>query len=162
MRRIWIMAAAVLAVLAVPAAVLAVSSAFAGRSSASVNRQVSAFTATQVSTSSTSFKPVPGLTGLPACALHQVSATLSVELSGAPAGFRVRIDSGAVMEPGAIRFVPSGAHDSFSFTFVRSVSPFEANDHHVFDVEWRSPSGSVVTLGRGTFSLLFERGTHSC
>ena len=40
-----------------------------------------------------------------------------------------------LMSPGAIRFVPAGTHDSFFFTFVQSVGPFEANDNHGFDVE---------------------------
>jgi len=42
------------------------------------------------------------------------------------------------------------------------VGPFEANDHHTFDVEWRSPTGAKTTLERGTFNLQYERGTQSC
>jgi hypothetical protein len=57
-------------------------------------------------------------------------------------------------------FVPVGPHDSFAFTWVRGVSPFEAIDHHVFDVEWRSPGGKASTLERATFNLQYQRGTH--
>jgi len=60
------------------------------------------------------------------------------------------------------RLVPAGPHDSFSFTFVNSVGPFEANDNHSFDVEWRSPTGAATTLERGTFNLRYQRGTQQC
>jgi hypothetical protein len=50
----------------------------------------------------------------------------------------------------------------FAFTFVQNVGPFEANDHHVFDVEWRSPTRRTTTLERGTFNLQYQRGTHRC
>jgi hypothetical protein len=158
MRRTFIIFLAAVAVLGLPAAVLAASGGF----SSSMDLQASKFTTTTATTSSKTFRPVPGLSGLTVCALQQVTATLSVELNGAPAGFQIRVDGGGTMSPGAIRFVPAGPHDSFSFTFVRSVGPFEANDNHSFDVEWRSPSGAATTLERGTFNLQYQRGTQSC
>jgi len=158
MRKVLIPILAAAVVLGVPAAVLAAS----GGASSSLDLQASKVTTSTASTASRTFHPVPGLSGLNICALHQVTATLSVELTGAPAGFQVRVDGGGTMPPGAIRFVPAGPHDSFSFTFVRGVGPFEANDHHVFDVEWRSPAGAATTLERGTFNLQYERGTQSC
>jgi hypothetical protein len=94
--------------------------------------------------------------------VHEVTAELSVELHGSAAGFQIRVDGGAVMHPGAVRFIPSNPHQSFSFTFVQSVAPFEANDHHVFDVEWRSPNGKRTTLEKATLNLQYERGTHRC
>jgi len=45
---------------------------------------------------------------------------------------------------------------------VNSVAPFEANDNHSFDVEWRSPTGTATTLERGTFNLQYQRGTQQC
>jgi len=42
------------------------------------------------------------------------------------------------------------------------LGPFEADDHHAFDVEWRSPTGAETTLERGTFNLKYERGTQNC
>ena len=158
MRKVLIPILAVAVVLGVPAAVLAAS----GGSSSSLDLQASKVTTTTATTSSRTFHPIPGLSGLNICALHQVTATLSVELTRAPAGFQVRVDGGGTMSPGAIRFVPAGPHGSFSFTFVRGVGPFEANDHHAFDVEWRSPTGAATTLERGTFNLQYERGTQSC
>jgi hypothetical protein len=94
--------------------------------------------------------------------LNQVTATLSVELNGSPAGFQIRVDNGGLMQPGAVRFVPAGPHDSFSFIWVVSVSPFEANDHHVFDVEWRSPTGRATKLERASLNLQYKRGTQRC
>ena len=158
MRKVVIPILAAAGVLVVPAAVLAAS----GGTSSSVDLQASKFTTSTVTTSSKTFHPIPGLSGLNICALDQVTAALSVELNGAPAGLQVRVDGGGTMAPGAIRFVPAGAHDSFSFTFVQGVGPFEADDHHVFDVEWRSPTGAATTLERGTFNLQYQRGTQGC
>jgi len=158
MRRTFIIFLAAVAVLGVPTVVLAAS----GGSSSSLDLQASKFTTTTATTSGKTFRPIPGLSGLTICALHQATATLSVELNGAPAGFQIRIDGGGTMSPGAVRFVPAGPHDSFSFTFVQNVGPFEANDNHSFDVEWRSPTGAATTLERGTFNLQYQRGTQSC
>lgn len=158
MRKMIIPILAAAGVLAVPAAVLAAS----GGASSSLDLQASTFTRSTATTSSKTFHPIPGLSGLNICALDQVTAALSVELNGAPAGFQVRVDGGGTMQPGAIRFVPAGPHDSFSFTFVQGVGPFEANDNHQFDVEWRSPTGAATTLERGTVNLQYQHGTQSC
>lgn len=158
MRKILIVILAAAVVLGVPAVVLAAS----GGTNSSLDLQRSKFTTTTATTSSRTFQPIPGLSGLNICALNQVTATLSVELNGAPAGFQIRIDGAGTMQPGAVRLVPAGPHDSFSFTFVNSVAPFEANDNHSFDVEWRSPTGSATTLERGTFNLQYQRGTQQC
>jgi hypothetical protein len=157
-RFIVIPALAAAVAVAVPATVLAAS----GSASSSLDLQAAKFTTTTATTSSKVFHRIPGLSGLTICALHQVSATLSAEINGAPASFQIRVDGGGTMSPGAVRFVPAGAHDSSSFTFVNSVGPFEANDNHSFDVEWRSPTGAATTLERGTFVLQYERGTQSC
>ena len=158
MRKILIVILAAAVVLGVPAVVLAAS----GGTNSSLDLQRSRFTTTTATTSSRTFQPIPGLSGLNICALNQVTATLSVELNGAPAGFQIRIDAAGTMQPGAVRLVPAGPHDSFSFTFVKSVAPFEANDNHSFDVEWRSPTGAATTLERGTFNLQYQRGTQQC
>ena len=150
-------AAGVIAVVPAAVAVAASGSAHSG-----LNQQAAKWTTTTASTSSTTFHTIPGLSGLNICALHQVTAALSVELTGAPARFQVQIDSGATMHPGTVQFNPSGAHDSSSFVFVNNVGPFEANDHHVFDVSWRSPSGKLVTLERGTLDLAYQKGTQAC
>jgi hypothetical protein len=60
------------------------------------------------------------------------------------------------------RSPPVGAHDSFFFAFLNTVGPFEADDHHSFDVEWPSPTGAATTLERGTLNLQYEHGTQNC
>src|SRR5215467_15947729 len=96
MRRLLV-ASLVLAVVAgVPGAVLASTDVFRapGGFSSSLDQQASSFTTTTARTSSTRFRPVPGLPEIRICALKQVTATLSAELSGAPAGFQVHVDFG--------------------------------------------------------------------
>ena len=143
---------------AVPVAVLAGRGAFGGER----ERQSAKWTTTSVSTSSTAWRNVPGLS-LTRCTVHQVSAMVSVTVRGAPVRFRVIIDGvpEAPMKPGSARFVPEGS-ESFSYTFVGRTAPFEADDTHVFNVQWRSPTGRRVTLQRGDLNLLFERGTQGC
>jgi hypothetical protein len=158
MRKMLIAILVLAVVVGVPSVVLAAS----GGSSSSLDLQGSKWTNTAVTTSSKTFRPISRLSGLNICALKQVTASLSVQLRGAPAGFQIRVDGGGLMEPGAVRFVPAGPLDSFSFIFVQSVGPFEANDHHSFDVEWRSPTGAATTLVQGTFNLQYQRGTQMC
>jgi hypothetical protein len=159
MKKIMTAVVALAVAAGVPTVVLAASG---GTGPSSLDLQASEWTNTAVTTSSTTFRPIAALSGLTICALNQVTATLSAELNGAPAGFRVLVNFGPTMPPGAVRFVPAGPHDSFSFTFVQSVSPFENNDHHMFEVEWRSPTGAPTTLERGTLNLQYQRGTHMC
>ncbi|MGH2712856.1 MAG: hypothetical protein ACRDM7_03005 [Thermoleophilaceae bacterium] len=143
---------------AAPVAVLAGSGAFGG----ALERQSARWTTTNVSTSSTSWRNVRGLS-LTRCTLHQVTAMLSATVRGAPVRFRVIIDGvpEAPMRPRAARFTPHGT-ESFSYTFVGRTAPFEADDTHVFNVQWRSPSGRRVTLLSGALNLLFEQGTQGC
>jgi hypothetical protein len=157
MRKMLVVVSALALALGVSTAVLAAS----GSNHSSLDLQASRFTTTTQKTSSTTFRTVSGL-GLTICALHQVTATLSVELSGAPASFQIRQDGGPLITPGTIRFVPAGPHDSFSFTFLANATPFEANDNHGFSVEWRAPTGHSTTLERATVNLQYEAGTQAC
>jgi hypothetical protein len=143
---------------AAPVVVLAANGVFG----AALEQQSARWTTTSVSTSSTTWRNVPGLS-LTRCTLHQVSAMVSVTVRGAPVRFRVLIDGvpEAPMRPGSARFVPRGA-ESFSYTFVGRTAPFEADDTHLFTVQWRSPSGRRVTLLSGDLNLLFKRGTQGC
>jgi hypothetical protein len=158
MRKILIAILALAVAVGVPTAVMAAS----GSASSSLDLQASKFTTTTQTTSSTTFRAINGLSGLNICALHQVTGALSVELNGAPASFRIRFDKGPIMQPGAVRFVPAGPHDSSSFTFIANVAPLALIDVHVFNVEWRSPTGRPTTLERGTFNLQYEHGTQGC
>ena len=154
-----LVAGAVVALLAVtPVAVLAARGVFGG----ALERQSAAWTTTAVTASGTAWRNVPGL-ALTRCSDNQVTAMVSVTVSGAPVLFRVVIDGvpEAPMRPGSARFVPS-ANESFTFTFVGRVAPFEADDTHRFAVQWRSGSGAPVTLHRGVLNLLYERGSQGC
>jgi hypothetical protein len=88
---------------------------------------------------------------------------LSVTVEGGPVRFRVLIDGvgEAPMKPGPARFEPDGV-ESFSYTFVDRTAPFEADDTHRFNVQWRTPNGVPVTLRHGVLNLLFEDGTQGC
>jgi hypothetical protein len=159
-RRILLTAAATAALIAgVPAVVMAAT----GTASSHLDLQASRFTTTTGSTSSGTMTNVPGLAGLNVCALGQVTAVVSVEVDGArPVGVQVLVDGGPAAQPGAVRLVPAGAHDSGSFTFTQTVAPFEANDHHTFDLQWRSPNGGKIILERGSVVLLYQQGTQGC
>lgn len=143
---------------AVPAAVFAVSGVFGS----ALDRQAARWTTTSATTSSTTWRNVPRLS-LTRCTVNQVTATVSVTVRGAPVLLRVVIDAvpEAPMRPGSARFVPEGT-ESFSYSFVGRTAPFEADDTHRFNVQWRSPTGAPVTLRRGVLNLLFQRGTQGC
>jgi hypothetical protein len=158
MRKVIAIIVGVAALAAIPAVVLAASGAFNG----SLDRQSARWTTTSATTSSTTFKNVPKLT-LTRCTLNQVTANVSVNVSGGPVEFRAIIDGvpEAPMKPGTARFVPNGT-ESFSYTFVGRTAAFEADDTHAFNVQWRSPTGATVTLKRGVLNLLFQRGKQGC
>jgi hypothetical protein len=157
MRKLFLVLGLIL-VVAIPAAVMAASGTFGS----ALDRQASRWTTTPATTSSTAWRRVPGLS-LTRCTLNQVTATLSVTVRGAPVAFRGVIDGvpEAPMRPGSARFVPDGT-ESFSYTFVARTAPFEADDTHRFDMQWRSPTGAPVTLRRGALNLLYQRGTQGC
>jgi hypothetical protein len=158
LRKLLVVGGVVVLLAATPVAVLAARGVFGGE----LERQSAVWTTTAATTSGTAWVNVPGL-ALTRCSDNQVTAMVSVTVSGAPVLFRVVIDGvpEAPMKPGSARFVPSGS-ESFSFTFVGRVAPFEADDTHKYNVQWRSGSGAPVTLHRGVLNLLFERGTQGC
>jgi hypothetical protein len=145
-------------VAAVPLAVVAETGSFGG----ALDRQKAKWTSSAATTSSMSWRNVPGLV-LTRCTVNQVTATISVTVEGGPVRFRVIVDDvpEAPMQPGSARFVPNGV-ESFSYTFVGNTAPFEADDTHRFNVQWRSPSGVRVTMRRGALNLLFQRGMQGC
>jgi hypothetical protein len=157
-RRLFVFLSVAAAVAAVPLAVLAATGSFGG----ALDRQRAMWTTSDAMTSSTAWRNVPGL-GITRCTLNQVTATLSTTVGGGPVQFRVIIDGvpEAPMKPGVARFVPNGI-ESFSYTFVGNTGPFEADDTHRFNVQWRSPSGAALTMRRGAVNLLYQRGTQGC
>ena len=148
---------------AVAAAVPLTVAAATGMFGSSLDHQRAKWTRTNVSTSSTTWTDVPGLS-VTRCAVNQVTAMLNVTLEGGPVRFRVVIDSvpEAPMIPHSARFDPQGGVESFSFSFVRAVHQFEADDTHRFDVQWRSASGVPVTLREGMLNVLYQDGTQGC
>ncbi len=112
-----------------------------------------------ISTSSTRFTNVASLRPLSMCGSGPIVVTLSVELDGAPAGFRIRLDDIGDVPPGAVRFSPVGSHDSFSFTFEARAS---AIAHRVIIVQWRSPSGLRSNLERTSVDARFADGSDGC
>jgi hypothetical protein len=157
-RRSLVFLAVLVLLAAVPVGVLAATGGFDG----AVERQSARWTTNAVTTSSTAWRNVPGLT-LTRCTRNQVTAMLSVTVTGAPVHFRAVIDDvpEAPMMPGQARFVPNES-ESFSYIFVADTGPFEADDTHRFDIQWQSPEGAPVTLRRGMLNLIFRRGTQGC
>jgi hypothetical protein len=114
---------------------------------------VSKWTTSAAKTTSRDFEPIPSLGRVETCDSGQVIATLSAELRFNPAGFRLRLDNSITMKPGRVRFVPSGLHDSFSFTFIQDLRTTVDHNHHALRVEWRSPTGRTTTLERATLNV---------
>jgi hypothetical protein len=139
---------------AVPVAVLAVTGGFEG----ALDRQTAVFRSDPVSTSSRDWTDIPGLGPVVICAINEVSATVSVSVTGAPVSIRVQMDSAPVLQPVVAFFDPRSGTTSFSYTFVGNAAGFEANDNHAFSAQWRSSTGGLVTLNRGDMNLLFDRG----
>ncbi len=155
MKKLLIVTGAIALVLAVSAQMVI---AFSNDESGLLDRQSAIFRTSSASTTDTAFHDLTGM-GVNLCALNEVSATLSVKLSGAPAAFQIRVDGGGTMIPGAARFVPAGTEDSGSFTFVANAQPFEANDHHFYQVEWRSVTGGATNVLRAVLNLQYQDGT---
>jgi hypothetical protein len=155
-----LVAAAVVAgiAVAVPLAVFAAS----GATSGDLDRQAARWRTSPITTSSTEWENVPGLTRT-RCTVDQVTVLLSVTVEGGPVRFRVVPDGvpEAPFRPHSVRFVPSGV-ESFSYAFVGNTVHFERDDTHRFDVQWRSPDGLPVTLNYGALNLLYEQGAQGC
>jgi hypothetical protein len=155
-RKRWVVLLVVVTAVAIPVAVWA---AVANRYDGNLDAQRARYRTTSLSTSSTAWHNVPVLS-VDICALNEVSATLSINLSGGRARFRVVGEQGNVIKPGPAEFAPTGAGtESFSYTFVTSVGTFEADDRHSLFVQWRSPNGARVTLTRADLNVLYERGS---
>ena len=139
----------------VPIAVMAVEL----RSGTRLDRQRADIRSASVTTSRTAWSNVPGLR-LDVCARGWTSATINVVVAGAPVNFRVLADSiPPLMSPGVAHFNPSSGTTAFSFTFVGRMGTFEGSDGHLFDVQWRSPSGGAVTLRNASLNLQFGLGS---
>jgi len=155
--RKFLLVPAVVAAVATPVAIAAL---IGGTLNSNLSLQRAKFVTGSATTSSTAWHTIPGLSTT-ICSNHEVSATLSVNISGGAVRFRILQDGGPVMRPGSARFVPGTGVHSFSYTFVNNTGPFEANDNHGFEVQWQS-GGSPVTLTAADVNFVYEKGTQAC
>src|SRR5262249_3253146 len=113
-------------------------------------------------TSSTRFRPLPGLSDLHFCAANQALAELNVKLAGAPVGFRIEVDRSGPMRPGPVRFTPDRRHDSFSLAFIQRLPKPSRVSGHTISVEWRSPTGAPAELRHGSLDLTYRGPAARC
>ena len=113
------------------------------------------------STSSRQWQGVPGLTKQAICISDGVGATLSLDLSGAHEGAKVRVFiAGKVAKPGPVYFDTGSTRvdrDSKSFSFARSVRPGGRR----VSVQWRSVAGNRVVMHSGLLQVLYQ-GKDGC
>ena len=98
----------------------------------------------------------------PICALGAVTATITVNVKGARAGFRVLSDHGATLSPArASSRAPNGGADGtmYSITFETNASTFEGSDGHEYAVQWRSTGGSTTLLNGSIVVQYGDPGT---
>ena len=152
MRKLILVAVSASVIVAIPLIVLA-----QGRGEGVLDGQVMQFRDTPITTSSSQWSDVPGLTDLQICSEDaEVSASVGVGLVGrGPVGIRLEMDETQLVAPGAIRFDPSFGTTAFSYIFAM---PTVAHATHSFDLQWRSPTGSSVQMNRGLVNLLYQFG----
>jgi hypothetical protein len=153
MRRIGVVAVVTTALVAVPLVVLAARDSMSSR----VDHQKGVVRSGRASTSSTSWRDAPGLR-LNVCSKKEVSATLSVTVTGAPVQFRILADDVPTVSPGKVYFDPTHKQRSFSYTFLAFSSTFEGSDAHSFKAQWRSSTGDRANLHGATLNLVYQRG----
>jgi hypothetical protein len=151
--RKWLVAAVAVLVVSIPIAVLAVS----GGPSPLDHQAYVARVNTPISTSSGVWQDIKNLAVGPVCSQGVVSVTISVSVTGARTGFRVLIDDAGPLDPGpAYVKGTSDGTDSFSYTFSTVAEPFEANDGHSYNVQWRRSGSGTATLDHGSAVALYH------
>ena len=112
---------------------------------------------TPVSTSSTHWAAVPGLSRSPS-AIFPIQIGVAATVSGAPVEFRIlSTNIGGqtfVSQPGPTRFDAGSGGGSFAYQWEETHA--EGAPHvDVLRLQWRSPSGGQVHLLRGDMSVLY-------
>ena len=163
MRRWIVLAVAAMVAAAVPAAVLATTT---GAGDGATNCQSFASTTAAVSTSSSAWQDVPGLTRSVTSHAGMV-VTVSVRATGAPFGLQVTDDSVAgvaIAPPGPAFFAPPSGSGTTSFSFTWSDPGITAAMHgHTITVQWRRTSSTgTTTLHAGDVAVLYETTPGSC
>jgi hypothetical protein len=156
MRKWFLVGVALLLVVSVPVAVMASGSRplkpTAVTGSGDLTSQAFSARVNPITISGKTWIDLPQMTIGPICALGAVTATISVSVTGARAGYRVLIDGGAPLHPGAtfVQGLDAGATQTgYSYSFEINASTFEGSDAHTFSVQWRSTGGST-TLANGS------------
>jgi hypothetical protein len=159
----WLVVVSVVAL--VGGAAWVASAQTAAGSPTPVNCMDTEWRTTGLSTSSTHFSTVTGLTDSPS-AVFPIAIDVSATVSGAPAEFRVlSTNIGAQTrqsKPGVTRFVPkAGSRDAFSFQWIE---PNQTAAVHVIDLklQWRSPSGQPTHLGPADMSVTYATTRGAC
>lgn len=111
----------------------------------------------EISTDSSEFESIPGLTGRLCAPRQGVSATVSMELSGGPADVAVLMrDDGRkrTLSPHPVRFDPAGSsRNSFSFTVAHNFGLQEPLRRYA--VRWRAVDGPV-TAHKASLQILYD------
>ena len=129
--------------------------------STSPNREAGYWRTGAVATTATTFRPLTGLQST-VCSTGEVAAMVSVNGVGSPMDLQVHMDGGPILQPGRVTFSPTPSGSMAMFTFLISTSAFEANDHHMVQVERRSTTGRQTSVRSATLNLLYREGTHQC
>ena len=116
-----------------------------------------------VSTSSTTWKDVPGFAANP-IAIFPILVDVSAEVSGAPVRFRVLStnvgDQTFVSNPGPTRFDPGATGpNSFAYEWVER-DDVAASHANFIRLQWRSATGDTVNLLRGDMVVMYQ--TDAC
>ncbi len=169
MRKLITIGAAVAILAAVPAVAVASSSSSSAPAPSSgqhlysgINCQELAWRTTSVSTSSSSYSNMPGLTGSVISGGGMI-VNVSVVLSGGPVALRLTDTSVAgtlTVPPGRVNFSPASGRAALSFTWT-DPGIAAASRYHTINVQWRKTGTSTVTLRRGdiTVGFMAEPGT---
>src|SRR5262245_8825844 len=111
-----------------------------------------------VSTTSTTFTDVPGMSDGPS-SVFPIVVNASAVVSGAPVDFRLRStnvgEQTETSKPGRASFVPvGGGPDSFSFQWIEKNQSAAVHVNQL-QLQWRSPSGNQVTMLRGDLAVTY-------
>jgi hypothetical protein len=158
MRRLLLSSVVLVLAGSIPA--LAAPEFFQGWRNLSVDHQYVRVSTSTRTTSSIEWRGVPEFnasSGLIFDTRHGVSVTLSVQISGAPAEFRVSTAEYArqkykVVGPGSVYFDPMGGTNSFSFTFMKDAT---SPGNREMILEWKSPTGGEVTLEKLSVVVIY-------
>jgi len=118
------------------------------------DEQAIKYRTTEVSTSSATFSPIPGLRNLLILNRGPVTASVSAVFKGAPVEIRVRQEGSRSLRPGAVDLDPRAAGMPFSFDFIDLGN--KDVGCRTYSAEWRSPSGELAKLTAGDFIVTYK------